>query len=281
MTLINDKTFPTLQYLTSDNMHGVTTIFSTRNGGFSGQTPETEHLRSMNLLLRFSPDEEDYDNVGKNYEAIMSSQGFDFKSLVTLRQRHTNNVIAVDEYVIKSNHNNPFGFNRLPETADALVTNIKDILLSVRTADCVPILLYDSRNEAIGAIHAGWRGTFTQIGTKTVERMTELYGTKPADIKAAIGPAIDVCCYEVDDIFYENFRMQYGKEIDNYFTISPGNKPHCDLKKINKSFLIEAGVLASNIEVSDLCTMCNPELFYSHRRSGNKRGTMASFIGMK
>ena len=152
MTLINDASFPGFQYVTADNIHSskVSAIFSTRNGGFSGQTPETEYLRSMNLSLRFSPEEEDYGNVRKNYDVIMSSQGFDFKNLVTLRQRHTNNVIVVDESVIESNRNNPSGFNRLlSEAADALITNIKGLLLSVRTADCVPILLYDTKINAL------------------------------------------------------------------------------------------------------------------------------------
>ena len=131
MTLVNDVNLPGLQYITAGNIHSpvVSAIFSTRNGGVSGQTPETEYLRSMNLSLRFSPGEEDYGNVGENYRIIMSSQGFDFKNLVTLRQRHTPNVFVVDEGVIESTRGNPFGFNRISETADALITNIRGLLL--------------------------------------------------------------------------------------------------------------------------------------------------------
>lgn len=283
MTLINDASFPGLQYITADNIHSpkVSAIFSTRNGGVSGQTPETEYLRSMNLSLRFSPDEEDYGNAEQNYRIIMSSQGFDFKNLVTLRQRHTSNIVVVDENVIEFNRSNPFGFNRISETADALITNIKGLLLSVRTADCVPILLYDSKNQAIGAIHAGWRGTLASIGPATVKRMVEVYGSDPKDIKAAIGPAIGQCCFEVGFDVYENFITEHGEGISKFFTIKPEGKPHGDVKSMNKAFLIEAGIPEKNIEVSDLCTKCNPDLFYSARYSGIKFGSLAGFIGLK
>jgi len=283
MTLVNDANFPRLQYLTADTIHSpkVSAIFSTRNGGVSGQTPETKYLQSMNLSLRFSPGEEDYGNPEQNYKIIMSSQGFDFSKLVTLRQRHTDNIVVVDEAVVESNRSNPFGFNRLFETADALVTNIKGLLLSVRTADCVPILLYDPKTQAIGAVHSGWRGTLAAIGSKTVKRMAETYGSHPENIKAAIGPAIGPCCFEVGFDVHESFVAEHRENINRFFTIKPEGRPHCDIKSINKGFLLEAGILEKNIEISNMCTKCNPDLFYSARYSGGKYGLLASFIGMK
>ena len=235
--------------------------------------PETEHLRSLNLQFNKA---DCRDNVAENYRIIASSQGFRAEDVICVRQEHTDRIIAVDRALAEDRP--PF---ILDETADALVTNINGVLLSVRTADCVPILLYDGAVRAIGAAHSGWRGTFMQIAAKTTRRMADLYGANPADVRASIGPAIGVCCYEVDFGFYEQFRKEYGASIEAFFQIRPGKKPFCDLSAMNKSFLIEAGVPEKNICVSELCTMCNPKLFYSHRRSGFHRGTMAAFIGMR
>jgi len=283
MTFINDGKFNGLQYITASNIHSpsVTAIFSTRNGGVSGKTPETKYLHSMNLSLNFSPEDIDYGNVGENYKIIMSSQGFDFENLVTLRQRHTNNVVVVDESIVETHRSNPYGFNRIQETADALITNIKGLLLSVRTADCVPILLYDPKNQAIGAVHSGWRGTLAKIGTKAVERMTDVYGSDPKDIKVSIGPAIGQCCFEVGFDVYEVFVRECGEGITRFFETQPGSKPHGNIKPMNKAFLMDAGIIEENIEVSDFCTKCNPDLFYSARYSGGKFGSLAAVIGLK
>ena len=277
MTHIHDKNYPGLQYLIADNIHSpdVAAIFSTRNGGVSGQTFETEHLRSLNL--GFNSEGETYEHTAENYKIVASSQGFSVADVIGLQQRHTDIVIAIDEEKLLEDT----VFYRINEEADALVTNVKGVLLSISIADCVPILLYDDKHKAIGAAHAGWRGTFSQIGAKTVRKMVELYGADPADIQVAIGPAVGLCCYEVGYDFYYQFIEAYGEKIDAFFSAQLGKVPHCDLKAMNKSFLMEAGVPSSNIEVSELCTRCNPELFYSHRRSGNKRGSMAAFIGMR
>jgi len=275
MPLTNDHGFNNLQYLTADNIHSpkVAAIFSTRNGGVSGTTPETEYLHSMNLQL--NPQVDSPANTEENHRIIAASQGFNENDIMNLWQRHTDKVIAIDKTQAESRPHTNLG------EADAVITNIEGILLAIRVADCVPILLYDSANNAIGAVHAGWRGTFTQIGAKTVKEMCTQYGTNPANIKAAIGPAIGVCCFEVGADFYEQFHNEYGDAINEFFKLEHGRKPHCNLALMNMSFLINAGVCSQNIDISALCTMCNPKLFYSHRRSGEKRGTMAAFIGMK
>ena len=211
----------------------------------------------------------------ENYKIIAASQGFNAEDVMSSWQKHTDKIIAIDRDLAANRL-----YDKLGE-ADAIVTNITGVLLSVRIADCVPILLYDSANEAIGAVHAGWRGTLMQIGVKTVQHMNGLYGTNLANIRAAIGPAIGVCCYEVGMDLYEQFRKKYGEAMDKFFHKTTGKNPYCDLSAMNKSFLIEAGIPEQNIEVSELCTMCNPELFYSHRRSGERRGAMAALIGMK
>lgn len=275
MTLTNDMTFPQLQYLTADNINSpeVSAIFTTRNGGISGKTPETEHFRSLNL--QFNSERDTYLNVAENYRIVASSQGFKAEDVMSLWQKHTDKIIVVDKKIAESRPHYKIG------EADALITNIKGVLLSIRISDCVPILLYDSVNGAIGAIHAGWKGTLLQIGKKTLQSMSKLYGTDPIYIHAAIGAAIGVCCYEVGLDLYGQFRNEYGEAIDKFFEFKKGTKPYFNLSALNKSFLIEAGIPEQNIDMSEMCTMCNPELFYSHRRSGEKRGSMAAFIGMK
>jgi YfiH family protein len=210
MTLINDNHFHLLQYLIADNIHSskVSAIFTTRNGGVSGTTPETEHFFSMNL--QYNDKKDTHANVTKNHEIIATSQGFSKDDIMSLWQRHSDNIIAVDNILAE---NRPY--YKIGE-ADALVTNIKGILLSVRVADCVPILLYDHANDAIGAIHAGWRGTFAEIGAKTIKYMNELYGTNPANVQAAIG----VCCFEVGNDVYEQFCYKFSEDIDIYFDFS-------------------------------------------------------------
>ncbi|MDR2589685.1 MAG: peptidoglycan editing factor PgeF [Oscillospiraceae bacterium] len=283
MTFVDDTNYNGLQYITADNIHSsdVIAIFSTRNGGVSGQTSETQHLCSMNLAHNFSPGEDDYENIIENYKIIMSSQGFDMKSLVTLQQKHTSNIIVVDDNIVKKYRNSPLGFCQISEAADAHITNIKGLLLSVRTADCVPVLLYDSKNQAIAAIHAGWRGALTGIIQKTIKCMIKEYNTNPKDIRAAIGPSIGICCFEVGFEVQESFVNEYGEYIKKHFTAQPESKPFCDIKSMSKAFLIESGVLEGNIEMSDLCTKCNPDLFFSYRYSGGKCGLMSSFIGLK
>ena len=277
MTFVNDRNFSALEYFTADNIHlpDVAAIFTTRNGGVSGNTPETEHLRSLDLAL--SSEGENYENTVENYRIIASSHGFQVEDVVGLQQVHGDIIINVGSGAISDDSI----LGRNCKEADALVTNEKGILLSVRVADCVPILLYDSKNEAVGAVHAGWQGTFLQIGTKVIRRMNEQYGSEPTDIQVAIGPAIGMCCYEVDFYFYEQFLGGYGEKINEFFSFESGAKPHCDLKAMNKAFFIEAGIPEANIDMSKSCTMCDPGLFYSHRRSGTKRGSMAAFIGMK
>ena len=275
MTLVNDKTYQKLQYITADNIHSpnVTAIFTTRNGGVSGTTPDSEYYRSLNMRLDSEKDSQT--NVTENYRIVTSSQGFTADGVLSLNQKHNDSIIVVDEDIIKSRTDPVIG------EADAMLTNIRGVMLSIRIADCVPILLYDSANGVIGAVHAGWHGSYKQIVAKAVRLMKERYGIDLNNIQAAIGPAIGVCCYEVGTDLYERFQKELGGKTDRFFKVEPGKKPFLDLKEMNKSFLIEAGIPERNIEVSELCTMCNPELFYSHRRSGEKRGTMAALIGMR
>lgn len=156
---------------------------------------------------------------------------------------------------------------------DGLITNDTDVALHIVTADCVPILLYDPIGKVIGALHAGWRGTVAEISKKAVLLMQSEYNCNPSDIIASIGPAISKCCYEVD---YDVANAVH-KCVFKIYPLA-GNKFIVDLKEANEILLSRAGV--TNIEVSDICTSCNSNKYWSHRATSGKRKTQFSLISM-
>jgi len=159
------------------------------------------------------------------------------------------------------------------EQCDGLITNQKGVILTILTADCVPLLLFDPRNQVIGALHAGWRGTQSQIASKTVAKMTQHYGTQPKDLIAYIGPSIKRCCYEVDKTVMQHFQQTnaYDKKGDKYML---------DLPHINFSQLLESNLQSRNIETSPHCTACDTELFFSYRKEKGCSGRFMSMIGL-
>jgi len=169
--------------------------------------------------------------------------------------------------IVKQIHSNLVLLADRPGTigeGDALVTDLPRLAISIRTADCYPILLADSKKRAVAAIHAGWRGTAAQIVRKTLEKMESEFGTSPGDIYAAIGPGIGVCCYEV------------GADVSCRFGLE--GKTHLDLASENRKQLEAAGVPLQNIEALGVCTFCDAERFFSYRREKDKAGRMTSFI---
>jgi len=161
------------------------------------------------------------------------------------------------------------------EDCDALITNIPHIVLSILTADCVPILLYDTKQKVIAAVHAGWKGTKAQIVKKTVQKMIEVFDSHPANIQAGIAPSIGGCCYEV------------GKEVAEHFFHMPDTykqkeeKYMLDLPTINKQQLLDAGVNEANIELSNICTACDVAHYFSYRKEQGCSGRFMSMIGLK
>jgi YfiH family protein len=147
---------------------------------------------------------------------------------------------------------------------DALVTNVPGVPVSVRTADCYPVLLADRKSQAVAAIHAGWRGTAAQIAQAALRAMSESFGTRPADVIAAVGPGIGGCCYEVGLEVAQQFGLQQAGCID--------------LAAANRNQLIAAGVPAASIDVTGGCTRCDARLFHSFRRDREHAGRMVSFI---
>jgi polyphenol oxidase len=148
---------------------------------------------------------------------------------------------------------------------DALISNRPAVVVGVKTADCVPILLVDPVTRAVAAIHAGWRGTAEDIAGTAVRALTERWSVSPKNVRAAIGPSIGVCCYEV------------GPEVARRFGIEVSNSVHIDLQSINEKLLRRSGI--ENVWKSGECTFCNPGRFYSFRREREHAGRLTSFIG--
>lgn len=266
MTLNSPASVPYLTYNSLSEINFINHAFSTRLGGVS----EGE-FTSMNMAFNRGDNPE---NVTENYKRICKSAGFDFDSLTASAQDHNTFVRAV------TSENKGVGIYkpRDLQSVDALITNEKGVTLVTYYADCTPLFFVDIKQKAIGLAHAGWRGTVGRIGEKVVKKMTELYGTNPADIIAAIGPAISVCCYEVDKPCADNFYALSDLDSSRFVFPKDNGKYMIDLLETNRQILVAAGVKNENITVSDVCTNCNSELLWSHRATKGKRGTMSAFM---
>jgi len=152
--------------------------------------------------------------------------------------------------------------------ADGLITNLKKTALIIRTADCLPIFIYDSLSGSIGLVHAGWRGSYQDIVIKAIEMMGKEFNSVAKNIKILFGPCIGPCCYEVGIEFKEYFSNEIILRSSKYFV---------DLKEVNKNKLISAGILEENIKDTNICTCCN-EQYFSFRRQGDKAGRMLSLL---
>ena len=253
-----------LSYLTADNI-SVPHCFTTRLGGVS-----TGHLASLNIGTHRGDDPE---NVRRNYEILADALGFDTKKLVLTHQTHTDRVLKVGMNEYGAGLTKP----ELTE-CDALITNEPGTALVVFTADCTPILLEDPVTGAVGAAHAGWRGTAAGIAAKTVEAMCNAYGCKAENIRAAIGPNIGACCFETHSDVPEATLASLGAEAE-MFIRQAGEKYYVNLKEMNALWLKRSGV--RDIEVSNACTACNTDLFWSYRRVGDARGSQGAIIVCK
>jgi len=253
-----------LEYLTAEGI-GVNHCFTTRFGGVS-----TGHLASMNLGLRRGDDPA---NVAENFRILAEAVGFSLDQLVSTRQTHSDIVLSVG----KQQWGVALVDGASPES-DALVTNTPGTALVVYTADCTPILLWDPVTGAVGAAHAGWRGTAADIAGKTVRTMVSEFGCDPANIRAAIGPNIAQCCFETDADVPNAMLEALGEEAKACIRQS-GQKYYVNLKEINARFLRRAGL--THIEISTDCTACRPDRFWSHRRTGGLRGSQGAIIVCK
>lgn len=245
-------------------------LFTTKEGGVSKGDYAT-----MNVSFTRGDERED---VFENYRRIAGIFGVELSDIVVSHQTHTTNV----KRVTKEDGGKGVVYDRDYENVDGLITNDKNLVLCTMYADCVPLYFVDVKNQAIGLSHSGWKGTAGQMGMKTLERMAEEFGTKPEEVYAAIGPSICVDCYEVSEDVIEAFsRVFTEQEMTQICYIKENGKYQLDLWKANEIILLNAGVLKEHIEVTRLCTHCNSDRMFSHRKTGNKRGNLGAFMCLK
>ena len=246
--------------------------FATRRGGVSVE----EHTKSLNLA--FGRGDED-GVVLENLEIFAKGVGFEAKSVVSHPQIHSDRIITVTA----QNRGEGYLIRDGIDGCDGYITRERGVTLGIKTADCVPILFEaekDGEIIAVGATHAGWRGTVADIAGKCVERLCDELGAEPSGIRAAIGPCIHACCYEVSEDVYNAVAENLGNEVAERF-VAPSDKEGkymCDLAGINRELLIRRGIPEENIEIIDECTCCSPDKFFSHRYSNGRRGTMLNVI---
>ena len=266
-------------------LHG----FSTRTGGFS----RVYGKRSLNLGFTH---QDSRAAVEKNRAAFLKGLGAGQPGhqppLVTLRQIHSDlihRVIDVPKETL---------------VGDGLITDTPGILLAIQTADCLPVILVDTKRRAVGVFHAGWRGTVQRIVEKGVGEMRLHFGTMPRDLHAAIGPGVQGCCYQVGQEVRDKFESQFAygaklfretketNEIHERYPLlfltarAPGHselpkKIFLDLVEANRQQLRAAGVLARNIAASPLCTACNPDKLFSYRAEKGVTGRLMGAVGIK
>lgn len=239
---------------------GVTAFSTTRQGGYSqGSYGEFN-------INRYCGDTKEA--ITRNRELLCELLGIDDSHLLMPHQVHETVIVAIDETSQESQL----------EGVDAVMTNVSGLCIGVSTADCIPVLLYDRVHRAVSAIHAGWRGTVKRIVEKTVAQMTAVYGSRPADIIAQIGPGIHIESFEVGDEVYEAFAAA-GFTME---TISRryGEKWHIDLPECNRQQLLATGIPEAQISVSPICTYQHPDLYFSARRLSINSGRIFTGIVM-
>lgn len=249
-----------LEYLTAEEI-SVPHCFTTRLGGVSHGA-----LAGLNIGMHRGDEPA---RVAENYRILGKALGFEPEDLVLTRQTHSDIVRPVGRA-------DRLGLDHrdYPE-CDGLITNEPGVGLVIFTADCTPLLFHDPVTGAVGAAHAGWRGTAAQIGRKTVEAMVSAYGCRPENIRAAIGPNIGQCCFETHEDVPQAMTDSLGSEAERFIRRN-AEKYYVNLKGINRLILQRAGV--RHIEVSTDCTACQTERFWSYRRMGDARGAQGAII---
>lgn len=233
---------------------------STRIGGVS-----TGVFQSLNLGLSSG---DDLDHVLKNRTLLARAAGLEPGQFVVAEQVHSATVAVV---TAANAGKGMFDAASAIAQTDALITQTPGLCLVAKSADCVPVLLYDPENHAVAAIHSGWKGTMQCIAAKTVTAMKENFGTRPSALIAGIGPSNGPCCYEVGDDVVDTVAKVFDSNRP-FLKYQPSKKKfHLDLWKTNEFILLEAGVNRKNIEIAALCTQCNPQWFYSARRKETGR----------
>ncbi len=269
-TTFHDGRVPYITFKNFEKLDYVRHGFSTRLGGVSRGIYE-----SMNLS--FTRGDED-GLVSRNFELIGETLNMKPEDMVYASQTHTANVMEVTAA------HRGMGVVRARDfdQVDGLVTNVPGVALVTSYADCVPLFIADPVNRAIGLSHSGWRGTVNNIAAVTLETMNSLYGTRPEDVIVFVGPSICRSCYEIGEDVACEFIKAYGPQVFTDILYPKDNgKYQLDLHRAVYYNFINAKVLESNIQITDLCTCCNPNILYSHRASHGERGGLCGFLEIK
>lgn len=245
---------PSLQYY--HIAEGLTAFSSMRKGGYS-----TGRYGEFNIN-RYCGDSDEA--IRKNREALCRLLDITNDRLLMPHQVHKAEIAVIGEQLDID-----------LEGYDALMTNVEEVCIGVSTADCIPVLLYDPRQRAVCAVHAGWRGTVMRIVELSIARMTEVYGTNPADLIAQIGPGIHLESFEVGDEVYQAFE---DAGFDMNSISKKYEKWHIDLPECNRLQLISAGVPESQVSVSPVCTYMQSDTYFSARRLGIESGRIFTGI---
>jgi YfiH family protein len=246
-------------------------------------------LESEKVLNLGFTDWDSRENVEQNRRRYQTALGASDLFLVALKQFHSDVVCLYA------------GTTSEPCHGDASITNRVGLLLGVQTADCVPLLLVDPKTRAVAAVHAGWRGTIRRVAMKAVGQMRMQFDSNPANLIAALGPAIGGCCYDVGTEIAADFNSQFANAAEWFDELRTGDEPNplqwmnmmppghqpapknvfLDLRKANRAQLLDAGVRPENIFVSELCTGCRRDLLFSYRKEGGKTGRLMAAIGLR
>lgn len=257
-----------IAYFTSPQLTGCRKInhaFFTRKGGLS-------HGAFESLNMRFNCGDEK-ENVIRNHIIAGTLLGAEPSEIICTNQKHTDNI-----RVIKGQYTDDVSSD---SGIDALITNVPGLCLTAYFADCQIVMLYDHKKNVAGIVHAGWRGVYNGIVSKTLDAMSDHFGTNPPDVVAAVGPSICRSCFETDEDVPRLMQESYGKFAAEYI-YKEGDKWHVDLKNITYSALLRKGVSPINIDMSSICTDCGaPDLWWSQRRNGDERGVQGAMIMLK
>lgn len=268
-TALNIKdNVPYISFKALDKIPWIKNGFSTRLGGVS-----TGYLSSLNLGFSRGDIPE---NVIKNHEIIAEAMDVNTHKIVSSHQTHTTNVRIVG----KDDCGKGIYIPRDYEDVDGIITNEKGIVLATYFADCVPLYIVDTKKHAIGMVHSGWRGTVGKIGREALYKMSEAYNTDAQDVIVCIGPSICQDCYEISKDVADNFKEAFPNNINDILLDKRNGKYQLNLWQANQLVFKEAGVMAENIFVTDICTCCNIDMLYSHRGQNGKRGNLAAFLSI-
>lgn len=215
-------------------------------------------------------------NVQRNRQLLAELLNIDERNIILPRQTHSTKCCCIDDKFICLPQEQK---RELLQGIDAVITNVKGLCIGVSTADCIPILLHDTKHNIVAAVHAGWRGTVARIVEHTLLTMNTHYGTSPADIKAVIGPGISLAAFEVGDEVYDTFA-------NNNFPMQKiarlcGQRWHIDLWEANRMQLLSCGVPGESVTICGICTYNNCDTFFSARRLGINSGRIFNGIMIK